>query len=298
MNEENEDVLPPSHLRGAPERGFHGRRNSVKGMRDEDIEMAIIGGTGIYEPGLLKYAKQVKVYTPYGQTSDKITVGTYAGIRIAFLPRHGTGHIYPPHKIPFRANMWALKQLGVKRIIAPCAVGSLREGLEPGHIVISDQFFDHTKQRHYSFYNGGETCHIAMGEPFCSELRALTIETAKEQGITFQDKGTIVTIEGPRFSTRAESEFFRNAVNADVIGMTLIPECLLARELEMCYVSIASVTDYDAWKVGDEVDAISVQQTMKKNIKILRDLFIQLLPKIPKERAKCVCPHALENAIY
>jgi 5'-methylthioadenosine phosphorylase len=263
-------------------------------MTTEKIEIAIIGGTGVYDPGALTNAEQVKVYTPYGATSELITIGTYAGKQVAFLPRHGANHHVPPHNIPFRANIWALKELGVKRIIAPCAVGSLREELPPGFIVFPDQFFDNTKNRDYSFHEGGEVCHISVAEPFCPELRKLAIATAKEMQIDFQDHGISVCIEGPRYSTKAESNFYRHAVQAHIIGMTLVPECVLAREMEICYIPIAAVTDYDVW-ADEPVSTEFVKQTMTKNITTIRELLLKLLPKIPEKRV-CECKAALKNA--
>jgi 5'-methylthioadenosine phosphorylase len=265
-------------------------------MINEKVEVAIIGGTGVYETGALKDAKQIKVYTPYGAPADLITVGTYAGKKTAFLPRHGGNHHIPPHNIPFRANIWALKQLGVKRIIAPCAVGSLCEELPPGHIVFPDQFFDFTKNRDYSFYDGGQVCHIGVAEPFCKELRSLVINVAKDMKIDFQDYGTAVCIEGPRYSTKAESNFFKNAVQAHIIGMTLVPECVLAREAEICYLPIAAVTDYDVW-ADEPVDTDSVKKTMAKNVDTIRKLIVNLLPKISEERKICECHDALDGAM-
>jgi len=263
---------------------------------NENVEIAIIGGTGVYDPGLLKDTKHVKIFTPFGATSDLITIGNYNGTKIAFLARHGLSHHIPPHHIPAKANLWALNQLGVKRIISPCAVGSLRPEMVPGDIVIPDQFFDFTKGREYTFYDGGEVGHISMAEPFCPELRKLAIQASKEVGVKLHESGTTVTIQGPRYSSRAESIYFRDAVKAHIVGMTLIPECTLARELEICYVSIAAVTDYDAW--SDEiVDTASVKKVMEKNAQTIRQLLLKLIPMIPKERNNCSCPHALENAM-
>lgn len=258
------------------------------------VEIAIIGGTGVYDPGALTNVEKIKVHTPFGAPSEVITVGDYAGKRVAFLPRHGGAHHVPPHNIPFRANIWALHKIGVKHIIAPCAVGSLREELPPGHIVFPDQFFDYTKNRDYSFYDGGEVCHVSVAEPFCNELRKKAIETAKEMNIAHQDHGIAVCIEGPRYSTKAESNFYRNAVGAHTIGMTLVPECVLAREKEMCYIPIAMVTDYDVWH-DEPVTTEFVIQTMKKNLETIKGLLVKLLPKITDERT-CACAKALDGA--
>ncbi|MEM2856119.1 MAG: S-methyl-5'-thioadenosine phosphorylase [Candidatus Nitrosocaldaceae archaeon] len=257
-------------------------------------EIAIIGGTGVYDQDMLEDTKEVKVYTPYGDTSDMITIGYYKDRRIAFLPRHGKEHRIPPHKIPARANIWALKELGVKRILAPAAVGSMRDELEPGDIVIVDQFIDFTKKREYTFYDGGEVCHISVADPFCEEIRPITIDAAKRLGLQVHEKGTYVCIEGPRYSTRAESRFFRDYLKADVIGMTLVPESILAREMEICYVSIATVTDYDVW-AEKPVSTKDVIETLRKNVKNTKMLLREVIPNIPSDR-KCSCKDALRDS--
>lgn len=261
----------------------------------EHADVAIIGGTGVYDPGLLSDKKEIKVYTPYGDPSDLITLGRYADRNVAFIPRHGKGHSIPPHKIPARANIWALKQLGVTRILAPAAVGSMQMELKPGHIAIPDQFVDFTKSRQYSFYDGGEVCHVSTADPFCPELRELAIQTAKGINLNVHDRATYVCIEGPRYSTRAESRFFKDFVKADIIGMTLVPECVLAREAEICYLSIASITDYDVW-AEKPVSTKEVIETLEKNVQNTRKLLAELIPKIPSTRKKCDCGKALEGA--
>ncbi|OLC22613.1 MAG: 5'-methylthioadenosine phosphorylase, partial [Thaumarchaeota archaeon 13_1_40CM_4_48_7] len=187
-------------------------------------DIGIIGGTGIYDPGLFSSKRETKMHTPYGEPSDLVTIGEYSGIKIAFIPRHGRGHRIPPHSINSRANIWALKQLGVKRIIAPSAVGSLQEGYKPGDIAIPDQFIDFTKKRQYTFYDGGQVCHVSVADPFCPELRNTAIDRMKKLKFPMHNKATYVCIEGPRFSTRVESKFFRDVLKADIIGMTLVPE--------------------------------------------------------------------------
>jgi len=264
---------------------------------NESVEVAIIGGTGVYDPGLMANAKRIKVYTPYGSPSALITIGTYAGKRIAFLPRHGDDHSIPPGEINYRANLWALNSLGVKRIVAPCAVGSLCEDIHPGDIVVADQFFDFTKGRLSTFYEGGQVCHISVAEPFCPELRSTAISVLKDMQVKFHSTGTNVCIQGPRFSTKAESEYFRKAVGGHIIGMTLVPECVLARELEICYLSFAAVTDYDSWKEDSHVDAGSVKKIMSKNIHTIRMALQLLLPKIPEKRDGCRCGFALQDAL-
>ncbi|MBC7108836.1 MAG: S-methyl-5'-thioadenosine phosphorylase [Methanomassiliicoccales archaeon] len=257
------------------------------------VRIAIIGGTGVYEEGLFKIKKSVKLNTPYGPPSDDIQIGELGETKVAFLSRHGKNHIYPPHRVNYRANIWALKELGVERVISPCAVGSLKEDYRPGEIVIVDQFIDFTKRRDYTFFDGAKTIHIGAADPFCPELRQLFIEQAMKEKILFKPSGTYICIEGPRFSTRAESRMFRNF--ADIIGMTLVPECQLARELEMCYVSLAMITDYDVW-AEKPVDTATVLRTMNENIDKIRRLIIRTLPLIPKKREKCECPKTLELA--
>jgi 5'-methylthioadenosine phosphorylase len=262
---------------------------------NEKIDIAVIGGTGVYDAGLLQDSKYVKISTPYGAPSDRIVVGTYCGRKVAFLPRHGANHHLPPHKVPYRANIWALKQLGVTRILAPSAVGSLRKGIPPGDIVITDQFIDFTKGRDYTFYDGGQVYHTPVANPFCEELRQIAISTAKELKIRFHDKGTNICIQGPRYSTKAESIYFKDVVKADTIGMTLVPECVLARELEICYLSIAASTDYDSWN-DEPVNATMVSAVMAENVKVIRTLLAKIIPQISSIREKCGCGSVLCNA--
>lgn len=263
-------------------------------MVTSDVEIGLIGGTGVYDPAIMEDVEEVKVYTPYGRPSDLLAVGSFAGRKIAFLPRHGRSHQIPPHKIPFRANLWAMKELGVRRVIAASAVGSLREDYKPADFVILDQFIDRTKDRGDTFYEGGQVCHISTADPFCPELRATVIAAAQALGLPTHATGTYVCIQGPRFSTRAESRLFRGW-GADVIGMTLFPEVALAREVGMCYVSVAMVTDYDVW-ADKPVTAREVLQTMARNVTNFRNLITATLPQIPKER-RCPCEAALEEAL-
>lgn len=256
-------------------------------------KIGIIGGSGIYDPEMLQVRSTETVNTPYGSPSDDIVLGEIEGTAIAFLPRHGRGHKIPPHRINNRANIWALKQLGVERIISPCAVGSEKESYRPGEIVIVDQFIDFTKKREYTFFDGPKTVHIGMADPFCPELREIFIRKADELGIPCHPTGTYVCIEGPRFSTRAESRMFRQF--ADVIGMTLVPECQLAREMEMCYLSLAMITDYDTWS-DHPVDTATVMKTMAENIDKIRALLTGAIPEIPEKRDQCDCGRTLELA--
>jgi 5'-methylthioadenosine phosphorylase len=255
--------------------------------------IGIIGGTGVYDPKMFKLKETLKLSTPYGAPSDDIQIGDMGGVRIAFMQRHGPGHIYPPHKVNYRANIWAMKQIGVERIISPCAVGSLQEEYEPGQIAIVDQFIDFTKNRDYTFYDGPRTVHVSAADPICGELRDLFIKEAKRNKIPFHKVGTYVCVEGPRFSTRAESRMFR--AFADVIGMTLCPEAQLAREMEICYVSLAMITDYDVW-AEHPVDVSTILKTMSENLDKIRTLIVSALPKIPKARKICECHDALKAA--
>ncbi len=257
------------------------------------VKIAIIGGSGAYDPSMFKVEEEVTPGTPYGNPSAPILIGELAGVKVAFLERHGQGHVYPPHMVPYRANLWALKELGVEHIISTSTCGSLKEGLHPGELVVLDQFVDFTKDRKYSFYNQGATYHISVAEPFCKDLRELFYIEGERLGLPIHQEGTYACIEGPRFSTKAESKMFQDY--ADVVGMTLVPEAPLARELEMCYVNISMITDYDVWKehVVSIQDIISV---MQKNLGQVRSLLESTLPKILTGCRKCECAKALENA--
>jgi len=256
-------------------------------------EIGIFGGSGFYS--FLDDVDEVDVETPYGAPSSPVLVGEIAARRVAFLPRHGKKHQYPPHMINYRANVWALKELGVTRIIGPCAAGSLKTEVEPGHFVISDQLVDRTSGRKDTFYDGPVTTHVSYADPYCPELRETAITLAKDQDVTVHERGTVVTVQGPRFSTRAESKWFQQA-GWEVINMTQYPEAYLARELEMCYVNIALITDYD---VGlEDQDPVSHEQVVEvfnANNHKLRRLLFALVPAIPAERS-CVCSNALKGA--
>lgn len=285
----------PNHDKG---QNNGSNNNGGSGRQKQKAEIGIIGGTGVYDPGLFSDRREIKVHTPYGEPSDVITVGEYAGRKVAFIPRHGRGHRIPPHRINSRANIWALKQLGVDRIIAPSAVGSLQQHYRPGDIAIPDQFIDFTKGRSYTFYDGGQVCHVSVADPFCPELRELSVDmTKKRLGYPVHEKGTYVCIEGPRFSTRAESRFFRDSLKADIIGMTLVPECVLAREAEICYLSIATITDYDVW-ADQPVSSQEVIETLGRNVEKTKKLVSGLVPAIPPSRGgRCSCASALEGAL-
>ena len=262
----------------------------------EQAEIGIFGGTGIYDPGLLSESREVTIDTPFGKTSDSITVGIYKDRKVAFMPRHGKKHTIPPHLINFRANIWAFKEMGIKRIIAPSAVGSLKEELRPGDFVIPSQFIDFTKSRKYTLYEQGKVIHISVADPFCPELQKSIYDSAKKINLHLNRDATYVCIEGPRFSTRAESKFYKDVIGADIIGMTLVPECQLAREAQMCYVSISTVTDYDVWSTKP-VTAKEVLETLSKNVQTTKKMLSILLEFIPEKRG-CSCAKALEEAEF
>ncbi len=262
---------------------------------EKDVEIGIFGGTGIYDSGLLENAQEVEIETPYGKPSDTITVGEFNGRKIAFLPRHGKKHTIPPHMINFKANIWAFKELGVTRIIAPSAVGSLKEELEPGHFALPSQFLDFTKSRDGSFSEEGRVIHISVANPFCPELQLSILQVTEKQDLKMHKDCTYVCIEGPRFSTKAESKFYRST-GADIIGMTLVPECQLAREAQICYASISTVTDYDVW-AEKPVTAKKVLETLSKNIEKTKTILTELIDTIPKTRS-CSCDKALEEAEF
>jgi len=243
---------------------------------------------------MMERPEEVKVYTPYGETSDKVTLGEMGGRKVAFIPRHGKGHRIPPHKVNYQANVWALKELGVTRIIAPSAVGSLQPDVKPGQMVFPDQFIDMTRKREYTFYDGGPVAHVSMADPFCPELRAAAKAKGEEISLDFHGRGTYVCIEGPRFSTRAESALFKSW-GAQVIGMTLVPEANLAREKGICYMTVAMVTDYDVW-AERPVTAHEVVETLSNNVEKVQRLIGVLIPAIPRQRS-CPCGDSLKDSI-
>ena len=260
----------------------------------ETADIGIIGGTGVYDQESFEDIKKMKVYTPFGETSDLVSVGVYKDVKVAFIPRHGKNHTIPPHRVNYRANVWALKQLGAKRIIASTAVGSLREDYGPGTFVIPDQFIDRTKKRLDTFYEGGQVCHISAADPFCKQLRPFFIEAAQKLGLDVKKSGIYVCVEGPRFSTRAESKLFQ-MWKADIVGMTLYPECVLAREAELCYVSISMVTDYDVWAESPVSTKEVIEKARESNEK-LKKLILETLPQILKTKT-CECGSALKDAL-
>lgn len=259
-------------------------------------DIGVFGGSGFYT--FVTNTEEVKINTPYGCPSELISIGDVGGIKVAFIPRHGRNHTIPPHKINYRANLWAMKELGVSRIIAPCACGSLQTNLKPGDFVVTDQFVDRTYGRADTFHDGPSVMHISSAEPYCPELRELSVKAIREKGIVAHDGGTIVVIQGPRFSTRAESRWFMNN-GWHIVNMTQYPEVVLAQELGICIVNIALVTDYDAGLAGNvpEVTAAEVFATFKKNSENLRQIMEPLIRSIPRER-KCRCQHKVEEAVF
>ena len=262
----------------------------------ETVKLAIIGGSGLYNMEALTDVQNYAIKTPFGDPSDAIVVGTLAGRRVAFLPRHGRGHRIMPTEVNSRANIWALKSMGVERILSVSACGSLRDEFEPRHIVVPNQLFDRTRNRDLTFFGNGLVAHIGLSEPFCPEFSKLVYEAVEKTGVTVHWGATFVTVEGPRFSTKAESKVFRQW-GCDIIGMTAVPEANLAREAEICYACMAHVTDYDVWHVSEApVTVEMVIQTLNKNTQIAQDAIHHLLQGLKPERA-CNCGHALANAL-
>ena len=260
-------------------------------------EIGIFGGSGFYQ--FLENVEEVWVHTPYGRTSDKIALTTIAGKRVAFLPRHGRDHSVPAHAVNYRANIAAFQQLGVREILAPCSCGSLQEHIHPGDFVLLDQFIDRTRGRRDTFFDGPETHHIGAAEPYCARLRELAMRRGREQGITVHPQGTMVVIQGPRFSTRAESGWFTRQ-GWDVVGMTQYPECILARELGICYTGIALVTDYDVGLVAasghEPVSIEEVFRVFRQNVDKVKDLILGLVEGMGGERT-CACAQEAQNAV-
>ena len=263
---------------------------------DQSPTLAIIGGTGLtHFPGL-ENIQTIEVETPFGNPSAPIVLGTLSGHRVAFLARHGIGHHILPSELNNLANIYALKSLGTTRILGICACGSLRDDYAPGQVVIPDQLFDFTRGRRRTFFGDGIVGHIGSADPFCPDLSKQTYEAVSECDATVHFGGTLITIEGPRFSTRAESHLFR-AWGMSVIGMTTSPEAFLAREAEICYTTIAHVTDYDVWHATEEaVNVEMVVKTLHNNIAIIQESIRLLLKKLSETR-DCTCGSALEKAI-
>lgn len=252
------------------------------------MRIGIIGGSGIYD--LLEEKEYRKVYTPYGATSDLVAIGKLSNKDVAFIPRHGYKHTIPPHLVNNKANIWALKEIGAERIISICATGSLKEEYKPGDIVIPDQFIDFGKNVE-TFYEGGKVVHVSMADPFCPELRKLSANVLNDLNVRFHEKGTYIRISGPQFSTRAASKMYRTF--GDIIGMTGSSEAILARELGICHVIIATITDYDVW-AEKPVSAEEVIRVMKENEIKVKKIIKNLVSKIPER--SCDCKNSLVGA--
>ncbi len=259
------------------------------------VKIGIIGGSGLYSMDIITDKEEIDVDTPFGKPSAKVTLGVINDTEVAFLPRHGKGHTYPPHKVNYRANIFALKECGVEYLISTAAVGSLRERIKPCDFVIADQLIDRSFKRNTTFFEKGIVAHVGFADPFCGKLSELAYETIEEINVDVH-YGTYISMEGPQFSTRAESKLYRSW-NIDVIGMTLAPEAKLAREAEMCLCGILTVTDYDCWYEGEEdVTVTNVVENLKKNNNNLAEIMGKLIPKIGHERS-CECKNALEAAL-
>ncbi len=259
-------------------------------------EFGVFGGSGFYS--FFEKPTLTAVSTPYGKPSSRVAISSISGREVAFLPRHGVHHEFPPHAVPYRANLSAFKQLGVTRVLGPNAVGSLKPEVEPGDFVFCDQFVNFTSGRKDTFYDGPETTHVSAADPYCPEMRKVAMDAAGKLGLRFHRQGTVVVIQGPRFSTRAESGFFRSQ-GWDVINMTQYPEAILARELELCYLNISLVTDYDVGLEGDPkakpVTHEEVVRVFEKNIGALRKLIAEVVKALPAHRG-CECGSALRQA--
>jgi 5'-methylthioadenosine phosphorylase len=259
-------------------------------------KIAIIGGSGLYEMEGMKVFEEVEVETPFGKPSDPLVLGEMSGVSVAFLARHAKGHRLLPSELNFRANIYAIKKLGCEFIISISAVGSLKQEIVPGHLVMVDQFIDRTTQRTNSFFGDGMVAHVAFAEPICPVLRQKLFQAAQQEGVKAHPKGTYVCIEGPMFSTKAESHLYRSW-GADVIGMTNLQEAKLAREAEICYATIALSTDYDCWhEEHDSVTAEMVIETLSKNVQVAQQVLRKVVPTVVEER-KCICANALRHAI-
>ena len=259
-------------------------------------KLGVIGGSGLYHIEGLGEVEEVRVKTPFGEPSDTITVGTLEGVRVAFLPRHGRGHRLLPSELPVKANIYALKSLGVERIISVSAVGSLKEDIRPLDFVIPDQLIDRTRGRAHTFFGGGLVVHVPFAEPFCPELSQVLHQATVGEGAQVHRGGTMVVIEGPFFSTRAESFLYRSW-GADIIGMTALPEAKLAREAEICYATLAAVTDYDCWH--QEYASVTIEMVishLQKNVDRAQRVLRKLVKRLPEARG-CSCGQALKNSI-
>ncbi len=265
-------------------------------MNKELARIGVIGGSGLYAIDEIKNKKEIEVYTPFGKPSDVLVYGEISGVPVLFLPRHSRYHTLLPSEIPHRANMWAFKSLGVRVIISVSAVGSLKEELKPGDFVFPDQFVDETKGRISTYFGGGVVGHIPMAHPFCMDYSKFMYEKAKSLGISSHLGGVYVCMEGPQFSTKAESEYHRRQ-GYDIIGMTVATECKLAKEAGLHYTAVSLVTDYDCWKEEDEVDQDKVLKTLKKNIENIRRLVVALFPDFSEIKPSCHCADIIKTSL-
>jgi len=261
-----------------------------------EAKVGIIGGSGLYKMEGITGMEKVRVSTPFGEPSDAIILGNLEGVKVAFLPRHGAGHRISPSELPAKANIYALKSLGVERIISVSAVGSLKEEIEPLDIVIPDQLIDASKGRASTFFTDGIVGHVSFAEPFCPVLRQLSLEASAKGGAKVHKGGTYLVVEGPQFSTKAESQLYCSW-GVDVVGMTALPEAKLAREAEICYATLAIVTDYDCWHPSYEsVTTEMILTNLRRAVDTVKRILKLLLPSIPQER-DCACASALKHAI-
>jgi len=265
-------------------------------MSKPRADIGVFGGSGFYR--FLDNVQEIKVDTPYGAPSDHIAIAEVHGKQVAFLPRHGRHHSIPPHKINFRANLWAMKDLGVTRIISPFAAGSLQAHIHPGDFVVVDQYVDRTHGRADTFYEGPIVTHVSPADPYCPTLRQIAVDVIREQGITCHERGTVVVIQGPRFSTKAESQWY-TSMGWETISMTQYPEAYLARELAMCVVGISLITDYDSGLVmGGQVPPVTTREVMEvfqRNSERIKNVVLEMIRRIPDTR-ECPCPHVLDHA--
>ena len=259
-------------------------------------DIGILGGSGLYQMEGLEEIREVRLTTPFGRPSDAIVLGKLGGRGVAFLARHGRGHRIPPTAINYRANIYALKSLGVSRVFSVSAVGSMKESIKPGHLVLPDQFIDRTTQRVGTFFDQGVVAHVAFSDPICPMVSDVLAKASQEEGATVHRSGTYVCIEGPQFSTRAESKLYRQW-GVDVIGMTNIPEAKLAREAELCYATIALVTDYDCWHETEEAVSVgAILSIMKQNVEVAQRVLRKSLDLV-QGLASCPCQSALDHAV-
>lgn len=261
------------------------------------IKIGVIGGSGLYQMAGLVNLREEYISTPFGDPSDAFIIGEIEGITVAFLPRHGRGHRHTPTEVPYHANIYAMKKLGVQQIISVSACGSLREHMSPGHIVVPDQLFDFTKLRTSSFFGAGQVAHISVADPFCPSLAQRLADAIAAEGGPVHRAGTFITIEGPRFSTTGESRVYRTW-GMDIIGMTTSPEAFLAREAGICYATMAHITDYDVWHASEVAVTVDrVIQQLNQNIALVQNAIKRLIPQLATQTAACNCEHALDNAL-